>query len=110
MQGNRMKIINIKNTVKFPLTVFLKSVTRDRPCGPPWLLSLKIGQNLWTITREQCISKSITILSTELNVKPFKIHKGSVHKIRTQFFEIFDPPSPLRNTKLYKPPYFYKGS
>ncbi len=57
MQGNRMKIINIKNTVKFPLTVFLKSVTRDRPLyRPPWLLSLKIGPDLWTITREQCIN------------------------------------------------------
>jgi hypothetical protein len=57
VEGNRMKIINVKNTVKFPLSVFLIVLPETalyivHPLyNPPFLLSPKIGPDLWTITR-----------------------------------------------------------
>jgi hypothetical protein len=56
-EGNRMKIINVKNTVKFPLFVFLIVLPETAlyivyPLyNPPWILSPKIGPDLWIITR-----------------------------------------------------------
>jgi hypothetical protein len=61
VEGNRMKIINVKTTVKFPLSVFLIVLPDSALCivhplyDPPWLLSTKIGPDLWTITRFECI-------------------------------------------------------
>jgi hypothetical protein len=60
-EGNRMKIINVKNTVKFPLFVFLIVLPETalyivHPLyNPPWILSPKIGPDLWIITRFECI-------------------------------------------------------
>ncbi len=55
-----------KNTVKFPLSVFLIVLPEialyivHPHYNPPWLLYPKIGPDLWMITRFECVSEKIT--------------------------------------------------
>jgi hypothetical protein len=48
--------LNINPLIDFGLVLpeIELSIVQPGYC-PPWLLSLKIGPDLWTITREQCI-------------------------------------------------------